>query len=101
MKDILMEITRLRVQRNWSEYELAKNCGIPQSTISTWYRKHQIPTIFSLDKLCKGLGITLSQFFSEANDPVFLTTEQREILDCWCSLNQQKQQIIKALLKSI
>ena len=39
MKDILQEITRLRLERGWSEYELAQNSGLSQSTISTWYRK--------------------------------------------------------------
>ena len=41
MKDILQEITRLRLARGWSEYELAQNSGLTQSTISTWYRKRQ------------------------------------------------------------
>ena len=65
MKDILQEITRLRTERGWSEYDLAVRAGITQSTISTWYRKQQIPTIKSLEKICAGLGITLSQFFAE------------------------------------
>ena len=70
MIDILKEITRLRLERNWSEYELAKNSGLTQSTISTWYRKNQIPTIQTLDKICKGFGITLSQFFAEGDDAI-------------------------------
>lgn len=66
MKDILAEITRLRLQRGWSEYDLAKNSGLTQSTISTWYRKNQTPTIQTLDKVCRGFGITLSQFLTKA-----------------------------------
>lgn len=65
MKNILDEIVRLRTERNWSEYTLAKNCGLSQSTIGGWYRSHQTPTIQTLDKICRGLGITLSQFFAE------------------------------------
>lgn len=60
MIDILEKITELRKERNWTEYELAKNSGLTQSTISTWYRKGQIPTIQTLDKVCQGFGITLS-----------------------------------------
>lgn len=70
MKDVLQEITRLRLERNWSEYELAKHAGLSQSTISTWYRKNQVPTIQTLEKVCKGFGITLSQFFAEGDDLV-------------------------------
>ena len=63
VKDVLQEITKLRLERGWSEYELAKNTGLSQSTISTWYGKGQVPTIQTLEKVCRGFGITLSQFF--------------------------------------
>ena len=32
MKNVLAEITRLRLERGWNEYELAKHCGLSQST---------------------------------------------------------------------
>lgn len=101
MKDVLDEIVRLRLARNWSEYELAKHSDLSQSTISTWYRKHQIPTIPTLDKVCSGLGITLSQFFAEGDDVVSLTPQQRELLDCWSALNPKQQEIVFDLLKNM
>lgn len=101
MKSILEEITRLRLERNWSEYDLSKHAGLSQSTISTWYRKKQIPTIQTLNKLCDGFGITLSQFFAEGKDAISLTPEQRKMLDSWSALNQQQQQIIMDLLKNM
>ena len=100
MKDILKEITRLRLSRNWSEYELAIRSNLSPSTSSTWYRKNQTPTIPSLEKICKGLGITLSQFFAEGEDTLSLTQEQREMLDSWSSLNEKQQEIFLALLKA-
>lgn len=81
MKNILDELIKLRQARNWSEYDLAKNSGLSQSTINTWYLKNQTPTLHSLDKVCSGLGITLSQFFAEEQDPISLTEEQKLMLD--------------------
>jgi len=101
MKDILREITRLRLERGWTEYELAKFSGVSQSTISTWYRKNQTPTIQTLDKICKGLGITLSQFFAEGADPVSLTGKQQEMLDKWSSLTEKQQELFLELIKTI
>ncbi len=101
MKDVLDEITRLRLERGWSEYELAKNSGLSQSTISTWYRKGQTPTIQTLDKVCKGFGITLSQFFAESGTAISLTAEQKEMLDSWSALTSQQKQIIRDLLKQL
>lgn len=34
--DILGRIEKERAARNWSEYALAENSGLTQSTISTW-----------------------------------------------------------------
>ncbi len=100
MIDVLNEITRLRLNRGWSEYELSKRAGIPQSTISTWYRKRQLPTLLSLEKLCGGFGITLSQFFAEVEEPVLLTLEERELLDCWTALPERQRTLLLELLRS-
>ncbi|MBC8535993.1 helix-turn-helix domain-containing protein [Feifania hominis] len=101
MKDVLKEITRLRLERGWTEYELAKRSGLSQSTISTWYRKDQIPTIQSLEKICNGFGLTLSQFFAENQDAVSLTSEQKDMLDNWSALSAAQKRIIKDLLKNL
>ena len=101
MIDILEKITELRKERNWTEYELARNSGLTQSTISTWYRKGQIPTIQTLDKVCQGFGITLSQFFAEGDSAVYLSDEQRVLLDNWASLTPQQKKALIELMHSI
>ena len=101
MKDVLEEITRLRIKRKWSEYDLAKHSGLSQSTISTWYRKNQVPTIQTLEKVCIGFGITLSQFFAEDDDVICLTPSQRELLDNWSALTETQQRLFMELFKNI
>ena len=101
MKNILEEFTKLRLQRGWNEYEFAKNTGISQSTISTWYRRNQVPTIQNIEKVCNGVGITLSQFFAESDDLVALTPEQREMLDNWSALTDKQKELFLELFKSI
>ena len=101
MKNVLEEITKLRLERNWSEYELSKYSGVPHSTISTCYRKNQVPTLQNIARICEGMGITLSQFFSEGDDAISLTPEQRELLDNWSALTFEKQQVVKELLRKM
>ena len=101
MKDVLAEITRLRLKRNWSEYQLAQRSGLSQSTISTWYRKNQTPTIHTLEKVCCGFGITLSQFFAVEDDVVSLTETQKELLDYWAALTDTQQTLFMELFKNI
>ena len=101
MKNILNEIDRLRLKRGWTEYELAKRSDMSQSTISTWYRRRQVPTIDSLNKVCAGLGISLSTFFLEGDDPVVLTPEERKLLDHWAALSPKQKALILELLENM
>lgn len=100
--DILEKITKLRLERNWTEYELAERSELTQSTISSWYRKHLIPTIPSLEHICDAFGITLSQFFLEENSSSDkLSIEQIEILKRWNKLTKDQQTKLAIFLDSI
>lgn len=101
MKDILGAITEYREARGWSEYQLAERSGLPQSTISSWYRKNMIPTIPSLQKICTAFGITLSQLFAEGSDAVCLTESQQKMLDCWNRLSPDQQSVVFALIEKM
>ena len=98
MKDILAAITKYREDRDWTEYQLAERSGLPQSTISSWYRKNMVPTIPSLEKICNAFGITLSQLFAEGDAPVSLTQSQRRLLERWNRLSKEQQDVVFALI---
>ena len=98
MKDILATITKYREERNWTEYQLAERSGLPQSTISSWYRKNLIPTIPSLEKICNAFGITLSQLFAEGAAVVSLTASQKKLLDRWSRLSEEQQNAVFLLI---
>ena len=42
--DVLNRILELRGEKGWSEYRLSVESGIPQSTISSWFRKKAQPS---------------------------------------------------------
>ena len=98
MKDILSAITKYRESRGWTEYQLAERSGLPQSTISSWYRKDMMPSVPSLDKICKALGSTLSQLFAEDDALVSLTDSQKQLLERWARLDEEQQAVIFALI---
>ncbi len=98
MKDILATITAYREARGWTEYQLAERSGLPQSTISSWYRKNMVPTVPSLEKICQAFGITLSQLFAEGEAPVVLTESQRTLLEQWNKLSTEQQNALFALI---
>lgn len=101
MKDILATITKYREDRGWTEYQLAERSGLPQSTISSWYRKKLIPTIPSLEKICNAFGITLSQLFAEGDSVVSLTASQKKLLECWTRLSEEQQTAVFLLIEKM
>lgn len=101
MKDVLSAITEYRLERGWSEYQLAERSGLPQSTISSWYRKDIVPTVPSLEKICDAFGITLSQLFAMNGNPVTLTTKQKELLERWDRLDEEQQKIVFQLIDNM
>ena len=94
MIDILDRIIYFRNIKGWSEYQLAEQSGIAQSTINSWYRKHLLPTVPSLDKICQAFGITLSQFFAETDEIPMLTNAQKQLVSASCHLNEQQMQLL-------
>jgi transcriptional regulator with XRE-family HTH domain len=101
VKDILETITEYRQARGWTEYQLAEHSGLPQSTISSWYRKNMIPTVPSLEKICNAFGITLSQLFATEDTPVSLTPSQQKLIEAWAKLNEDQQAVILALMEKM
>ena len=100
--DILEKIRKFRIERNWTEYQLAEKSGLPQSTISSWYRKNQIPTIPSLEKICDAFNITLAQFFSDENlEIIQVTKKQSDLIHEWNKLEENQQLAVLELLKTM
>ena len=84
-------LRQLLDERGWTEYRLAKNCGLSESMIANIYRRNTVPSITTLETICKGFGITLSQFFAEG-EMVELTPELKELFDNWVNLTPEQMQ---------
>ena len=99
--DVLERIRNLRIDRNWSEYQLAEKSGIPQSTISTWFRKQNLPTISSLEKICYAFDITLSDFFREETKNNNLDENQIKLIRNFHKLNKAQQESLLVFLERL
>lgn len=97
--DILGRIESERLKRGWSEYTLSVNSGIPQSTISTWYRKRLQPSLASIEHICDGFGMSLSQFFATGDSD--LPLEQNELLEECQKLSPQQRKSLLQFIRDI
>ncbi len=96
--DILERILKLRKAKGWSEYKLSVETGIPQSTISSWFRKNAQPSISSLQSICDASGITLAQFFSDGIT-LYPTEMQNRLLDAFSHFNNDQQKSLVDFLE--
>lgn len=94
------KLRQLLKERGWTEYRLSKNCGLSESTLANIFRRNTVPSIATLETICKGFGITMSQFFAE-NEMVELSPELKELFDNWVFQTPQVKVSVLQLLKSI
>ncbi len=98
--DVINKLQQLIDERGWSTYRLSKECHLPEATIGNIFRRGTVPTIGTLEIICRGLGVTLSEFFSEG-DSIEVTPELREITDLWMSMTPKQHEVAKEILKSV
>lgn len=96
--DVLDRLNRLREARGWSMYRLSIESGLSQSTIANIFQRNAIPGIDTLEKICQGFRITLSQFFADG-EMVELSPELEEVFDNWYTLTPEQKSIILAVMK--
>lgn len=93
-------IRRLMDERGWTEYRLAKEAGLSQSTIANIFRRNTVPGVTTLEAICNSMGITLAQFFSDGN-MVELTSEQEDLFNRWVSLTKEQKALLYELIKNM
>ena len=98
---IIDRIEQLCEKKQMSRYRLAQKSGISQSSISTLLNRQSVPTIQTLEKICKGLDMTLAQFFSKDDELPNLTEEQKHLLTTWNAMNEQEKALVEAYMQGI
>lgn len=98
-QDIIPRIQALCMKRSWTFYRLAKESGIPYSTLCTMLHKANAPSIPTLIRICNGFGITLAEFFDTGSEVTYYTPEQKELMDQWALLNRENQSAVQKYIR--
>ena len=93
-------LRQLLNERGWSEYKLAKRCGLSESTVANIFRRNTVPSIATLETICSGFGITMSRFFAEG-DIVEITPELKELFENWVNLTPEQKKAANQMLKAM
>ena len=98
--DTHARLQQLLRERGWTEYKLSKECGLAQSTIGNIFRRNTVPSIATLETICKGFGITMAQFFAEG-EMVEISPELKELFENWVNLTPEQKKAANQMLKAM
>lgn len=63
--DTIERVTELTRARNLSLYQLARISDVPYVTLRNAKARHNQLSVDTIERICMGLGITMSEFFSD------------------------------------
>ena len=95
--DVNERVRELMKARGWTEYRLAKESGLSNSTIANLFRRNNAMSIPTLEAICEAFGLTISQFFAD-NELVELNDEQQKMFNEWLFLSAKEKRIISDLI---
>lgn len=99
-----MRIRELLTVNRWSIYKLAKESGIPYSSLNNCFLRNTCPTIPTLEKVCAGLNISLSDFFDFKKNPLrdtSLSEDEQNVLSAYRKLSIRDKELLNAYLDGL
>ncbi len=90
-----------RESKKISIYKLSQETGISQGHISDLENGRNQPTIETLKRLIVPLGISLSEFFNEDGEISVLTDKEKELVEQYRTLPDDKAELYLLLGKAL
>ena len=96
--NVIERIEELRNARGWSVNRLAMESGISQSTLCSVVERGASMKIDTLERICDGFGITLSQFFMDDERTEVVSAQEKIMLEFYRKLPDAKKKAAIVLL---
>lgn len=100
MIDVIKRLDDIKSKYNWSNYQLAKECGLSESTIKNIYNRNSMPHLDTLEAICNGFDLSLSQFLLEDDESfVPLNDDQLEFFNEWKLMRADEKHLVKEFIE--
>ena len=102
--DVINRIKELLDFNHWSLYKLAKESGLPYSSLNNLFHRKNCPSIATLERICIGFGIGLSDFFNFTENPLRntdISPEKQDILNSYDSLSVKDKELLVTYLRGL
>lgn len=99
--DILERIKALQKEKGWTNYQLAQEAAMTQSTLTNMFARKTLPSVTTLIAICDAFEITLSQFFSENETTPILSSEEITLIQKYRQLSKKNKNVINILINEL
>ncbi|MCM1009115.1 MAG: helix-turn-helix domain-containing protein [Ruminococcus flavefaciens] len=99
-QELYDKIDNERIKKELSKTALSDKSGISHNTLVQWKKRNTMPKLEVLDALCEALDVPLAYILFDVAENS-LTSAEIELLSIWKSLNEEQQNALKHLIKSL
>lgn len=98
--DVNERLRKLLRERGLTTYKMSELSGLSHTTLANVFKRNTVPSISTLQAICNGFGITLSQFFAEG-DMVEMTPELKKLFESWADLTSEQKSAIQQVINAM
>lgn len=95
------KLRTIRKSKGYSIYKLSQLTEISQNHISGVEQGKRQPTIETIERLIKPLGITISELFNDNNEAFYLSDDEAEIVKNFRALSAENADLLLQLSKAL
>lgn len=103
-EEVIDRIVFLLKFKHWTPYRLAKEADMSYSNLNNIMNRRSCPSIATLEKICNGFQISLSEFFSFKENPLRdteISDVHQDIFNSYESLSNKNKELLLAYLQGL
>lgn len=101
---VIERINELLAYNHWTPYKLAKESNIAYSSLNNLLKKKNCPTVPTLEKICVGFNISMSDFFNYETNPLRspqFSEDEQTIINDYRTLNTREKELLTVYLNGL
>lgn len=103
-EDVINRIQELLQFKHWTAYKLAKEADMSYSNLNNIMNRKSCPSIATLEKICNGFGISISEFFLFSENPLRdsqITETHQDMINSYESLSTRNKELLLTYLRGL
>ena len=98
-KEIYDRMDKMRLERGWSIYRLAKMANISVNSLYSWRDRQSSPTLYMIESIASAFDISPINVLLSLEEQENFDNEEKELLKHWNALSADQRKTLMNMLK--